>query len=85
MDYDNIFIPGQILTVLITLFSYIITHIPLKKKKRKRKTKLLILIVTSTFVWGFFWGGCLGVFCDRFSLNLAMCYIWLLGDFHPSL
>ena len=35
MDDNSIFIPGQILTVLIALFSYIITHNPLIKKKDK--------------------------------------------------
>lgn len=94
MEDDSIFIPGQILTVLIALFSYTITHIPSIKKKKK--TKLFILIAMS-FFWfllfallgvglGFFGGGREGsVFCDRFSLYTAMLYIWLFGDFHPIL
>lgn len=92
MDNDSIFISGQILTALIALFSYTITHIPLIKKKKK-KAKLLILIAMSfVCLFGaffFFWGGGvwfgLRVFCDRFSFYLPIFYIWLLGDFHRNL
>lgn len=86
MDNNNIFIPGQILTILIALLSCIKTHSPLIIKKEK----IFILIEMKFLLLLFEEGGSRGWesfgFLYIVSLYTWPCfYIWLLDDFHPIL